>query len=101
MLWMCSYLLSELNLLKDKYEIICDVRGRGLFIGTELVNDRITKEPAPEKANEIINKMKENGILISADGPHNNVLKIKPPMVFSRDNVQQIIRSLEKILSEI
>ncbi|SVD34648.1 uncharacterized protein METZ01_LOCUS387502, partial [marine metagenome] len=64
-----SYLLSELNLLKDKYEIICDVRGSGLFIGTELVKDRKTKEPAPEKANEIINKMKEIGILISTDGP--------------------------------
>ena len=96
-----SYLLSELNLLKDKYEIICDVRGSGLFIGTELVKDRKTKEPAPKKANEIINKMKEIGILISTDGPHNNVLKIKPPMVFSRENVQQIIRSLEEILPEI
>jgi len=96
-----SYLLSELNLLKDKYEIICDVRGSGLFIGIELVKDRKTKEPAPEKANEIINKIKKNGILISTDGPHNNVLKIKPPMVFSRENVQQIIRSLEGILSEI
>ena len=96
-----SYLMSALNLLKDKYEIICDVRGSGLFIGTELVKDRQTKEPAPEKANEVINKMKKNGILISTDGPHNNVLKIKPPMVFSRENVQQIIRSLEGILSEI
>lgn len=96
-----SYLLSELNLLKDKYEIICDVRGSGLFIGTELVKDRKTKKPAPEKANEIINKMKEIGILISTDGPHNNILKIKPPMVFSRDNVQQIIRSLDGILSGI
>jgi len=96
-----SYLLSELNLLKDKYEIICDVRGSGLFIGTELVKDRKTKEPAPEKANEIINKMKEIGILISTDGPHNNVLKIKPPMVFSIENAQQIIRSLEIILSRI
>jgi len=96
-----SYLLSELNLLKDKYEIICNVRGSGLFIGTELVKDRKTKEPASEKANEIINKMKEIGILISADGPHNNVLKIKPPMVFSRENVQQIIRSLEGVLSVI
>ena len=96
-----NYLLSELNLLKEKFEIIGDVRGTGLFIGVELVKDLRTQEPASEKAKVIINKMKEIGILISTDGPHNNVLKIKPPMVFSRENVQQIIRSLEGILSGI
>ena len=96
-----NYLLSELNLLKENFELIGDVRGVGLFIGVELVKDLKTQEPASEQANEIINKMKEIGILISTDGPHNNVLKIKPPMVFSRENVQQLIRSLEGILSEI
>ena len=96
-----NYLLSGLNILKEKFKFIGDVRGKGLFIGVELVENRNTLTPAPEKAKEIINKMKEIGILISTDGPHNNVLKIKPPMVFSRDNVQQIIRSLEEILSEI
>jgi 4-aminobutyrate aminotransferase-like enzyme len=96
-----NYLLSGLNILKEKFKFIGDVRGKGLFIGVELVENRKTLDPAPEKAKEIINKMKEIGILISTDGPHNNVLKIKPPMVLSRDNVQQIIRSLEGILSEI
>ena len=67
----------------------------------ELAEKLTSKLPAPEKANEIINKMKEIRILISTDGPFNNVLKIKPPMVFSIENAQQIIRSLEGILSGI
>jgi len=96
-----NYLLSGLNILKEKFEFIGDVRGKGLFIGLELVENRKTLDPAPEKAKEIINKMKEIRILISTDGPFNNVLKIKPPMVFSRENAQQIIQSLEENLSGI
>ena len=96
-----NYLLSGLNILKEKFEFIGDVRGKGLFIGVELVENRKTLDPQPEKAKEIINKMKEIRILISTDGPFNNVLKIKPPMVFSRENAQQIIESLEENLSEI
>ena len=96
-----NYLLSELNLLKEKFEIIGDVRGTGLFIGVELVKDLKTQEPASEKAKVIINKMKEIGILISTDGSHNNVLKIKPPMVFSIENAQLVIDSLEMLFSKL
>ena len=96
-----NYLMSELNLLKQKFEIIGDVRGKGLFIGAELVKDMKTQEPAPKMAQIIINQMKEIGILLSTDGPHNNVLKIKPPMVFSRENAQLVINSLEKLLSKL
>ena len=96
-----NYLLSELNLLKEKFELIGDVRGTGLFIGVELVKDLKTQEPATEKAKVIINKMKEIGILLSTDGPHDNVLKIKPPMVFSIENAQLVIDSLEKLFPEL
>jgi 4-aminobutyrate aminotransferase-like enzyme len=96
-----NYLLSELNLLKEKFELIGDVRGTGLFIGVELVKDLRTQEPASEKAKVIINKMKEIGILISTDGSHNNVLKIKPPMVFSIENAQLVIDSLEKLFPKL
>jgi len=78
-------------------QFIGDVRGTGLFIGVELVKDLKTQEPASEKAKVITNKMKEIGILISTDGPHNNVLKIKPPMVFSRENAGLVINSLEQL----
>jgi len=96
-----NYLLSELNLLKDKFELIGDVRGTGLFIGVELVKDLKTQEPASEKAKVIINKMKEIGILLSTDGPHDNVLKIKPPMVFSIENAQLVIDSLQKLFPKL
>ena len=96
-----NYLLKELNLLKEKFELIGDVRGKGLFIGVELVENRKTLNPSPEKAEFIINQMKEVGILISTDGPYNNVLKFKPPMVFSRKKAQQLIQLLEQKLSSI
>ena len=92
-----NYLLSKLNLLKEKFELIGDVRGTGLFIGVELVKDLKTQEPASEKAKVITNKMKEMGILLSTDGSHNNVLKIKPPMVFTIENAQLVINSLERL----
>jgi len=96
-----NYLLSELNLLKEKFEIIGDVRGTGLFIGVELVEDLKTQEPASEKAKVITNKMKEMGILLSTDGSHNNVLKIKPPMVFTIENAQLVIDSLERLFPKL
>jgi len=91
-----NYFMSGLKKLKENFEVIGDVRGTGLFIGIELVKDIKTREPSPEMAKEIINKMKYNGILISSDGPYNNVLKLKPPMVFSRDDAELVINYLEQ-----
>ena len=59
------------------------------------------QEPASEKAKVITNKMKEMGILLSTDGSHNNVLKIKPPMVFTIENAQLVIDSLERLLPKL
>jgi len=92
-----NYLMSELKILKKECEIIGDVRGSGLFIGIEIVEDKQTKLPATKSAIEIINRMKENGILLSTDGPFNNVLKIKPPMVFTRENATTIIECFKDL----
>ena len=94
------YLLEELELLKDRFDLIGDVRGLGLFIGIELVTDRATKTPAPHQARYLVERMKEKGILISTDGPWNNVLKIKPPLCFSRDNARQLAATLGDLLGE-
>ena len=88
-------------MLKEKFELIGDVRGTDLFIGVELVKDLKRQEPASEKAKVITNKMKEMGILLSTDGSHNNVLKIKPPMVFTIENAQLVIDSLERLLPKL
>jgi 4-aminobutyrate aminotransferase-like enzyme len=93
-------LLSGLKELMDKYPLIGDVRGLGLYVGIELVTDRQTLAPATQHAAYIINRMKDYGILISIDGPLNNVLKLKPPMVFSERNADEVVRVLDKVLEE-
>jgi 4-aminobutyrate aminotransferase-like enzyme/Ser/Thr protein kinase RdoA (MazF antagonist) len=86
--------------LMNKHPLIGDVRGSGLFIGVELVLDRDTLEPATVKASYVIERMKERGILVSTDGPHDNILKIKPPLVFSEENADFLVNTLDEILSE-
>jgi len=93
-------LLEGFKRLKQKYPLIGDVRGQGLFIGVELVKDHQTLEPAADEAAYIINRMREHGILISTDGPLHNVLKLKPPMVITEQNALEIVTVLEKILAE-
>jgi 4-aminobutyrate aminotransferase-like enzyme len=75
------------------------VRGHGLFLGEELVRDLDSLEPAGNEAEQIVNSMKEKGILISTDGPDHNVLKIKPPMIFTRENALFLTETLNEILS--
>jgi 4-aminobutyrate aminotransferase-like enzyme len=76
------------------------VRGLGLFVGIELVLDRETLAPAAAQASYIANRMKERGILLSTDGPFHNVLKIKPPMVFTEENADFLVGTLDEILGE-
>lgn len=96
-----NLMLEELEKLKKKYSLIGDIRGVGLFIGIELVNNRRTKEPATLIAEYIVARFKENRILMSTEGKFGNVLKIKPPMVFNESNVKQFIFILEEILQDI
>ena len=86
---------AGLRALPDRHELIGDVRGAGLFLGVELVRDRVTLEPAADAAAALVERMKERGILLSTDGPLDNVLKIKPPMVLTRDDVDRVLRVLD------
>jgi 4-aminobutyrate aminotransferase-like enzyme/Ser/Thr protein kinase RdoA (MazF antagonist) len=95
-----NYLIQRLNALKEDYPIIGDVRGIGLFIGVELVRDRVSLQPAVDETQYIVERMKELGVLISLDGPLNNVLKIKPPLVFTTENADELIRVFEIVLKE-
>lgn len=95
-----SYLLDGLRNVSEKQPLIGDVRGIGLFLGIELVTNRETKEPAAKEATKIINRMKDRGILLSTDGPLHNVIKIKPPMVFSREDADFLISNLNEVLEE-
>jgi 4-aminobutyrate aminotransferase-like enzyme len=95
-----EYLKSGLRALMKDFPIIGDVRGPGLFIGFELVKDRTSREPATDQASYLANRMRDKGILMSTDGPYNNVLKIKPPIVFSQTNSDFLLESITKVLRE-
>src|SRR6266699_2074440 len=95
-----THLTNGVRGLMKKHPLIGDVRGLGLFVGIELVLDRETLAPAPEQASYIANRMRERGILLSTDGPFHNVLKIKPPMVFTEENADFLVRTLDEILGE-
>lgn len=94
------YLRKGLLKLQQEFPIIGDVRGPGFFQGIELVKDMETLEPAAEQASYLANRMRDHAILMSTDGPYHNVLKIKPPMLFNRSNVDFLIETLHKVLLE-
>jgi len=93
-----NYLKEALQTLSKKYSIIGEVRGQGLFLGFELVDKNLN--PLPEKTDYLANRMKAHKILMSVDGPQHNVLKIKPPMVFSLEQAKELIQCLGKVLAE-
>ena len=93
-----KFLVSELKKLAKKYSIIGNVRGRGLFIGLELVNQNLI--PEMDKAIYLVNRMKELGVLMSNDGLDKNVIKIKPPIIFSIDDSKRLIMLLDKVMAE-
>jgi 4-aminobutyrate aminotransferase-like enzyme len=96
-----NHLLKRLEDLKSKHDLIGDVRGVGLFCGIELVRSRETLEPADNEATYIVNRLKEQGILLSTDGPLHNVIKMKPPMCFTINNVEEMIMRLDQVIYEI
>ena len=90
------YLMEGLR--SARHPLIGDVRGRGLFLGFEMVRDPETLEPADSEASALVNRMKERGVLLSTDGPHHNVIKIKPPMVFTKADADRVVGQLEDSL---
>ena len=95
-----AYLKGVLSRLMVKHPLIGDVRGEGLFLGVELVRDRTTLEPAAAEASYVGERMKQLGVLIGIDGPFRNVLKIKPPMVFTKTDADRLTNALNHVLSE-
>ncbi len=94
-----DYYKSLLLELQQKYTCIGDVRGSGLFLGVEIVqNDSM--DPNSKLAHTLKNELRNNNILISTDGPFNNVLKTKPPLCFTKENALHIVVHLEKVLKK-
>ncbi|GAB4505698.1 MAG: aminotransferase class III-fold pyridoxal phosphate-dependent enzyme [Anaerolineales bacterium] len=91
-------MLAGLRPFVERYSIVGDVRGTGLFLGVELVRDRDTLEPAAEEAAFVMNRMREHGILLGTDGPFHNVVKIRPPMPFNEENADFLVEVMNEIL---
>jgi 4-aminobutyrate aminotransferase-like enzyme len=94
-------LLAGLRPLVDRYEMVGDVRGSGLFLGVELVRDRTTLEPAGAEASYVANRLREMGVLLGTDGPHHNVVKIRPPMPFGTTDADVVLETLTRALLEL
>lgn len=93
-----DFLKTKLKQLALEFPIIGDVRGQGLFLGIELVDSHMN--PLAEQTEYLANRMKDHGILMSTDGPDHNVLKIKPPIVFTQENAEELLFYLQKIFAE-
>ena len=93
-----NYLKNKLEKLLKSYPFLACIRGQGLFLGIELVDKNL--KPLPEKADYLINRLKYFGILLSTDGPNKNVIKIKPPLVFSIQNANFFLKYFELVLNE-
>jgi 4-aminobutyrate aminotransferase-like enzyme/Ser/Thr protein kinase RdoA (MazF antagonist)/murein DD-endopeptidase MepM/ murein hydrolase activator NlpD len=95
-----NHLRAGLEKLKGRYPLLGDVRGLGLFLGIELVRDSRTLEPADGEASYIVERMRDKRVLASTDGIFHNVIKIKPPLVYTKDNADTFLGKLEDVLQE-
>jgi 4-aminobutyrate aminotransferase-like enzyme/Ser/Thr protein kinase RdoA (MazF antagonist) len=95
-----QHLLTGLRGLMDTHPVIGDVRGLGLFQGVELIRNRKTLEPAASETSYVVNRLREQGILTGTEGPHQNVIKIRPPLPFSESNADFFVKTLAAVLEE-
>ena len=96
-----AHFKEKLLELAQTFELIGDVRGAGLFLGVQLVSDRASRKPAARQTAAVVNAMRERRVLISATGPGANVLKIRPPLIFSRANVDLFVDTLRASLESV
>jgi hypothetical protein len=87
--------------LQARHEAIGHVRGVGMYLGVDLVVDSATREPATALAADVSNALRERGVLVSTDGPADNVLKIKPPIVFDRAEADVLLAELDAVLTRL
>jgi 4-aminobutyrate aminotransferase-like enzyme len=96
-----NYLREKLAALGQRHAIVGEARGAGLFVGLELVTDRTTRAPATAQATRVVNGLRQRQVLLSATGPHANVLKIRPPLVFERAHADLLVERLDEVLAAL
>jgi len=96
-----AHFRARLEGLKEKYPLIGDVRGMGLMQALELVKDRHTKEPAPEATTQLLERTRDNGLLVGKGGLFGNVIRLSPMLNISKPDVDEAVRLLDKSFSEV
>jgi 4-aminobutyrate aminotransferase-like enzyme len=96
-----GYLVKLLGQLQARHPLIAEIRGVGLFVGVELRQGGQTGTPATAEAARIVNLLRERRVLISSAGPHGNVLKIRPPLVFGTEHADLLVETLDQAMAEL
>jgi len=94
-----EYLGEGLRALARQHDLVGDVSGKGLFYGLELVQDQASRKPATEEALRVRELLRENGVLLGVTSVFDSVIKIRPPMVFSRENADLLLEKLSQALA--
>jgi 4-aminobutyrate aminotransferase len=95
-----NYLHRGLKDLEDRFDIVGEVRGKGLMVGVELVTDGESKDPNPEAAAKVMEISKERGLLVGKGGLYGNVLRVSPPLSITEDDAGRAIETLEVAFGE-
>ncbi len=95
-----NYIKEGLNRLAEHHEAIGDIRGSGLFIGIDIVSNRENRTADGECATKIVDGLRQRGVLVGSTGPHNNVVKVRPSMVFGREHADLLLQRLDETLAE-
>ncbi len=93
-----KHLLAGLRELAGRHEIVGDIRGKGLFIGVDLVEDRDTRQPAAGACARAVELLRESGVLVASIGAARNIIKIRPPLVFTREHANILLEKLDDAL---
>ncbi|UCE43973.1 MAG: aspartate aminotransferase family protein [Candidatus Bathyarchaeota archaeon] len=94
------YIMKRLNEMKEDHKIIGDVRGKGLMIGIELVRDRERKTPAKDETTKIRDLAREEGLLIGAGGAKGCTLRLQPPLVIEKEQIDKALSILERLIKK-
>jgi 4-aminobutyrate aminotransferase-like enzyme len=93
--------LAGLEAVAQRFSRVGDVRGKGLYIGVELVRDRKSKTPDRAAATSLVEMLRDRNILVGIAGPHGNILKIRPPLCFERDHADLLVKTLYDSLATL
>ena len=94
-----SYFRERLEQLREKYPLIGEVRGKGLMQALELVKDRVTKQPAPQATAQLLERTREQGLLVGKGGLYGNVIRLSPMLNIPKSDVDQAVTMLDKALA--